>query len=265
MTTSHKSPKPAAPETSLDAAVNRALRDNLAPLQRTLEELQQAYADLSASCASSRAANAIPAMLRAQSAAASLSASLGVLAHFVTVALQPRDRASAGASVAAEMLASAVSAPHPIVHPQVPEEEAIAAEEAAVADEFAPAESLDSSDAAALSESAPPSSADASFDVGTLDHELQELHRRAKRVAKVAMQDIKMLRPKDVRLAQQNKDICVRLRDDLDKARKEYDRRFKAILDHPVDHFHDWMVTILADGDPEALGEYPYPSPVARH
>jgi hypothetical protein len=79
------------------------------------------------------------------------------------------------------------------------------------------------------------------------------------------MQDIKMLRPKDVRVARENKDICVRLRDDLDKARKEYDRRFKAILDHPVDYFHDWMVLILADGDPEALGEYPYPSPVLRH
>ncbi len=268
VTKSHKSPIPAAPETPLDAAVNRALRENLTPLQHTLEELQQAYADLSASCASSRAANAIPAMLRAQSAAASLSASLGVLAHFVTVALQPRDRASAGASAAADMLASAVSAPQPIIHPQVPEDEAIAAEEAAVADEFAPVESLDSNGGAASpasSEAAATLSADSSFDVGTLNVELQELHRRARRVAKVAMQDIKMLRPKDVRLAQEKKDICVRLRDDLDKARKEYDRRFKAILDHPVDHFHDWMVTILADGDPEALGEYPYPSPVARH
>ena len=51
----------------------------------------------------------------------------------------------------------------------------------------------------------------------------------------------------------------------MDKARKEYDRRFRAIQDHPVDYFHDWMVEILADGDPKALGEYPYPSPVLRH
>jgi hypothetical protein len=51
----------------------------------------------------------------------------------------------------------------------------------------------------------------------------------------------------------------------MDKARKEYDRRFKTIQDHPVDYFHDWMVEILAEGDPEALGEYPYPSPVLRH
>jgi hypothetical protein len=73
-----------------------------------------------------------------------------------------------------------------------------------------------------------------------------------------------MLQPEAVRLGRQNKDLCVRLREDIDKARKEYDRRFRAILDHPVDYFYDWMVQVLADGDPEALGEYPYPSPVVR-
>jgi hypothetical protein len=256
-------------ETPLDAAIHRTLRDNLAPLQRTLEELQQACADLTAACASSRAANALPAMLRAQSASASLSASLGVLSHFVTVALQPRERASAGASTAAEMLASAVSTmPQPAGESDAREEEVIAAEEAALADEFDPSVAADSngnSETAHAAESAAPLIAAASFDVAALDPEMQELHRRARRVAKVAMQDIKMLRPKDVRLALENKDICVRLRGDLDKARKEYDRRFKAILNHPVDYFHDWIVTILADGDPEALGEYPYPSPVVRH
>jgi hypothetical protein len=84
-------------------------------------------------------------------------------------------------------------------------------------------------------------------------------------VAKVAMQDIKLLRPKDVRLGREHKDICHRLRNDLDKARKEYDRRFRAILEDPIDYFHHWMVEILAEGDPQALGEYPYPSPVLRH
>jgi hypothetical protein len=81
----------------------------------------------------------------------------------------------------------------------------------------------------------------------------------------VAMQDIKLLRPKDVRLGRENKDICHRLRSDIDKARKEYDRRFRAIQDHPVDYFHHWMLEILAEGDAQALGEYPYPSPVLRH
>jgi hypothetical protein len=73
-----------------------------------------------------------------------------------------------------------------------------------------------------------------------------------------------MLRPDDVRLGREHKDICVRLRDDIEKAHKEYDRRFQSILVHPVDYFYDWMVEILGEGDAEALGEYPYPSPVLR-
>jgi hypothetical protein len=84
-------------------------------------------------------------------------------------------------------------------------------------------------------------------------------------IAKVAMQDIKLLRPKDVRLGRENKDISNRLRSDLDEASKEYDRRFRTILDHPVDYFDHWMVEILAEGNSDGLVEYPYPSPVLRH
>jgi hypothetical protein len=105
----------------------------------------------------------------------------------------------------------------------------------------------------------------AEFDVNHLSTEEQELHRRANRVAKVSMQDIKMLRPEQVRLGRENKDICVRLKDDIEKAHREYDRRFKPIMDHPVDYFYRWMVEILAEGDASALGEYPYAAPVARH
>ena len=102
------------------------------------------------------------------------------------------------------------------------------------------------------------------FNLDLLPPEEQELHRRAFRVAKVSMQDIRMLRPEDIRLGRENKDLCFRLRDDIEKAHKEYNRRFQSIQGHPVDYFYDWMVEILAGGDPQALGEYPYPSPVLR-
>ena len=104
----------------------------------------------------------------------------------------------------------------------------------------------------------------AAFDLLSLPAEEQELHRRANRVAKVSMQDIQMLRPEQVRLGREHRDICARLRDDIEKARKEYDRRFGSILGHPVDYFYHWMVEILGGGDPAALGEYPYPTPVLR-
>jgi hypothetical protein len=79
------------------------------------------------------------------------------------------------------------------------------------------------------------------------------------------MQDIKMLRPEQVRLGRENKDLCIRLRDDIEKAHREYDRRFKPIMDHPVDYFYRWLVEILAEGDAHALGEYPYASPMRQH
>jgi hypothetical protein len=102
------------------------------------------------------------------------------------------------------------------------------------------------------------------FNLDSLPPEEQELHRRAFRVAKVSMQDIRMLRPDDVKLGRENKDLCARLRDDIEKAHREYDRRFQTIQAHPVDYFYDWMVEILGGGDPQALGEYPYPSSVLR-
>ena len=263
---------------ALEEAVSRALRDNLAPLQRTADELHQAYADLVAACSSTRPSNALPAMLRAQTAASALAAGLSVLSNFVAVALKPRD---SSAAFEAEDLAEAASS---VAHSQVhapsspaavaePEEEAasepaheVPATPAHVAQAEAPVaeQSAQSAQAEVMADQAAVVESQA-FNVASLPPEIQDLHRRANRVAKVAMQDIKLLRPKDVKAAREHKDICIRLRSDLDKARKEYDRRFRAILEQPVDYFHHWMVEILAEGDMEALGEYPYPSPVLRH
>jgi hypothetical protein len=257
-------------ERALEEAVSRALRDNLAPLQRTADELHQAFADLVAACSSTRPSNALPAMLRAQTAASALAAGLSVLSNFVAVALNPHQQ-SAGASAAAETVPEEAPAPREhkpsIGAPAGSESEwtegpSQADVDAAMRDAIPvvePAESVETIVSVEGSTAAP------AFDVAGLPSDMQDLHRRANRVAKVAMQDIKLLRPKDVRLGRENRDICQRLRSELDKARKEYDRRFRAILDHPIDYFHHWMVEILAEGDGEALGEYPYPSPVLRH
>jgi hypothetical protein len=275
-------PRKTSLEQALEEAVSRALRDNLAPLQRTADELHHAYGDLVAACGSSRPSNALPALLRAQTAAAALAAGLSVLSNFVAVALNPREQhsseehepAHASSSVAvaeppeeetvresARETVEVAEAPAEAVVAAAPEPELDWVEE--------PEEVLSAAPevAAAPPVAAPPEPevAEEVFELSSLPREEQELHRRANRVAKVAMQDIKLLQPKEVRLGREHKDICVRLRVDIDKARKEYDRRFRAIQDHPVDYFYDWMVEILADGDAKALGEYPYPSPVLRH
>ncbi len=286
-------------ERALEEAVSRAVRDNLAPLQRTAEDLQHAYSDLVAACSSSRPTNALPAMLRAQTAAAALAAGLSVLSNFVTVALNPREyyadeeepepTPSDSAGPAAVAVAEgekearpATPATEPVtVEPEWAEEPvAPPIEQPSAVSEVPAGQGIDQAgdghDALAEEPPIPVAAAEVAaeetvaeksgvFDLASLPPEVQDLHRRANRVAKVAMQDIKLLRPGDVRLGCEYKDICHRLRTDLDKARKEYDRRFRAILDDPIDYFHHWMVEILAGGDPGALGEYPYPSPLLRN
>ena len=280
---------------SVEQAISRTLRDNLVRIQRASEELNQAISDLVSACASSRPSNALPPMVRAQACAASLSAALDVIARFVTNALQPAIRAPAEPEV---VLIPQVISPEPPAPPQPPEPALPRPMASTPAPEPAPPvaapvsfelPSVQIPTAAEirrvgkpvpvfsyepLAETeveisvpppmAPPLPESPTFSLGSLPPEEQELHRRAYRVAKVSMQDIKMLRPDDVQLGRDNKDLCFRLRDDIEKARKEYDRRFQPILSHPVDYFYDWMVEILGGGDAATLGEYPYPSPVVR-
>jgi uncharacterized damage-inducible protein DinB len=308
----------AADPNSVEQAVSRTLRDNLEKIQRTADELHQAVNDMVAACASSRASNALPSMIRAQTSAASLSATLEVLSRFVTSALQPamrmpfeqenmrvpsmdapparafeqpppppphrREETSWAAPVAPAPVVSEI--PPAVVAPAAPRisqavemtnaVEPVPALEPVFLDDPVPAtlhepppdfeldlpvEMHSAGEARAPVE---PMEAAPVFNLDLLPPEEQELHRRAFRVAKVSMQDIRMLRPEDVRLGRENKDLCFRLRDDIEKAHKEYDRRFQSIQSHPVDYFYDWMVEILGGGDPQALGEYPYPSPVLR-
>jgi hypothetical protein len=248
---------------SVERAVARALRDNLAGIQRSGVELQQAINDVVAACSSSKPTNALPPLVRAQASAASLSAALEVLARFVALSLQPGPRSPLEESITQAIALQAPEAPAPPVRPipNVPTPQAAAP--APPVPLHSPAEDFPPT--------VPPSfpvelevtdetlsAGEEEFDVNRLTPEEQELHRRANRVAKVSMQDIKMLRPEQVRLGRQHKDICIRLKDDIEKAHREYDRRFKPIMDHPVDYFYRWLVEILAEGDASCLGEYPY-------
>jgi hypothetical protein len=243
-----------APEpNTVEQAVARALRDNLERIQRTGDELQQALNDIVAACSSSKPTNALPPMLRAQTAAASLSAALEVLTRFTALSLQPGPRSPLEEKITEAMGQVAPEPPQAPVRPapSVPQPRA-----AAPAPRPEPVHETHVETELHVTEVTPSSPGE--FDINQLTPEEQELHRRANRVAKVSMQDIKMLRPEQVRLGRENRDICIRLKDDIEKAHREYDRRFKPIMDHPVDYFYRWLVEILADGDSNALGEYPY-------
>jgi hypothetical protein len=248
-----------APEpNSIEQAVARALRDNLESLQRTSEALNQAINDVVAACASSRPTNALPPMLRAQTASAALSASLEVLSRFVAMALQPGPRSPFEEKITQALGSFAQEAPPPPVRPVTPPPEPQAAAPVPVEPRAYDLEPTAGPPAPVELEVPEVAVASDAFDTNQLTPEEQELHRRANRVAKVSMQDIKMLRPEQVKLGREHRDICTRLKDDIEKAHREYDRRFRPIMDHPVDYFYRWMVEILADGDSSALGEYPY-------
>jgi hypothetical protein len=285
-----------AQESSIvEQAVARALRDNLERIQRTTEELHHAVNDVVSACGSNKPTNALPPMLRAQTAAASVAAALEVLTRFVTSSLQTGTKSSVErSSVATQPLEFAGprtgAAPAIVPTPQrdepiaLPGHPASMATEAVLEPEAAPAvpethieelehegakfteaqEAAHDSGNNSVQYSAPASAVSGEailsgdFDINRLSPEEQELHRRANRVAKVSMQDIKMLRPEQVKQGRENRDLCIRLKDDIEKAHREYDRRFRPIMDHPVDYFYRWMVEILAEGDARALGEYPY-------
>jgi hypothetical protein len=248
----------------IDQAISRALRENLERLQRAADELHQAVNDVVSACASTRPSHALPPMLRAQTAAASLTAMLDVLSRFISSALQPSQRTPFEAELSRLAGISMQSPAEPPVVPPISKKAPQAAfpvPRAAAPPAAVPAPQLEAAqEVAEALESTTTTVSDEGFDLNQLSSEEQELHRRANRVAKVSMQDIKMLRPDQVRLGRENKDICIRLRDDIEKAHKEYDRRFRPIMAHPVDYFYHWMVQILGDGDPKVLGEYPYAS-----
>jgi hypothetical protein len=258
----------------VEQAIVRALRDNLERIQRTADELHHAVSDVVSACASNKPTNALPSLLRAQTSAASLAATLEVLSRFVTVSLQTGARSALEVQIT-ELVGKMAPEPPPAPLRRMPSQPAPKAAQAPVAPaaegpavaeielnaEPEPLELMEPTAAARASEP----EFEGEFDVNRLSPEEQELHRRANRVAKVSMQDIKMLRPEQVRLGRQNKDLCIRLKDDIEKAHREYDRRFKPIMDHPIDYFYRWLVEILAEGDAHALGEYPYATPARHH
>jgi hypothetical protein len=257
----------------VEQAIARALRDNLERIQRTSDELHHAVSDVVSACASNKPTNALPPLLRAQTSAASLTACLEVLSRFVALSLQTGPRSPLEAQIT-DLVGRAAPESPPARQRPSPSPPTPMGKRATPAPrmEPPPAPSFEQEAEEERLEYAEPESAPVGadefgeeFDVNRLSPEEQELHRRANRVAKVSMQDIKMLRPEQVRLGRENRDLCIRLKDDIEKAHREYDRRFKPIMDHPVDYFYRWLVEILADGDPHALGEYPYATPARHH
>jgi len=80
-----------------------------------------------------------------------------------------------------------------------------------------------------------------------------EVHVKAKKFAKLLVEEIKLYNQDKVNQGRSQKDLYDRLREDIDKSRATYDRRYgQTVTD--VDYFTQELIRILADNDRATLG-----------
>ncbi|MCI0355812.1 MAG: hypothetical protein L0099_12345 [Acidobacteria bacterium] len=82
-----------------------------------------------------------------------------------------------------------------------------------------------------------------------------EIHKKAKRKAKVLVEEISLYNKSKVAEGRQNRDLYDRLKEDIDKSRAEYDRAFSKGPAASADYFTKELIRILAQNDRSLLGD----------
>ena len=98
-------------------------------------------------------------------------------------------------------------------------------------------------------------------DWDTLSPAEQEIHLRAQRFARVLVADLQLYRPQEIREGKQSRNLYGRLKDEINKSREAYHRKFGATPAAGIDYFHLELLRTLAGGEEEMLGP-DYPGPV---
>jgi hypothetical protein len=132
------------------------------------------------------------------------------------------------------------------------EAEAPAAVASVAAAEPAPAPPMAAA-AAAPAPSAPAAPA-AGADPSGLSAEDQEVHKKAKRFAKLLVDEIKLYNQKKVEEGKKNRDLYSRLKEDIDKSRQTYEKRWGSSAAGSANYFQSELVRILADNDAGLMG-----------
>jgi hypothetical protein len=81
-----------------------------------------------------------------------------------------------------------------------------------------------------------------------------EIHKKAKRFAKLLVDEIKLYNQTKVAEGKQHRDLYDRLHDDIEKSRASYDKRYGNTAAKDGDYFTQELIRILADNDPQLLG-----------
>lgn len=84
--------------------------------------------------------------------------------------------------------------------------------------------------------------------------EEQEVHTKAQRFAKLLVDEIKLYNQAKVTEGRKKKDLYDRLKDDIEKSRAIYRKRYAGTAAESADYFRDALVRILADNDSSLLG-----------
>ena len=89
----------------------------------------------------------------------------------------------------------------------------------------------------------------------------RDMHLRAQRFARVLVADLQLYRAVEIREGKKARDIYGRLREEIDKSREAYYRKFGQTAAGGVDYLHVEMVRSLAEEQPELMGPgYPGPA-----
>ena len=90
--------------------------------------------------------------------------------------------------------------------------------------------------------------------IDNLPGEEQELHQKARRFAKLLVDEIKLYNQAKVTEGKQNRDLYKLLREDIEKSRATYDKRYASTSVAPAKYFDSEVVRILADNDRSLMG-----------
>ncbi|HVZ18076.1 MAG TPA: hypothetical protein VG897_13220 [Terriglobales bacterium] len=81
-----------------------------------------------------------------------------------------------------------------------------------------------------------------------------EVHKKARRFAKLLVDEIKLYNQAKVTEGKQHRDLYDRLREDIEKSRASYDKRYGNTVAKDGDYFNQELIRILADNDTGLLG-----------
>jgi hypothetical protein len=81
-----------------------------------------------------------------------------------------------------------------------------------------------------------------------------DVHRKAQRFARLLVDEIKLYNQAKLMEGRKNKDLYDRLKEDIDKSRSTYQKRYGSTVAGPADYFAQELIRSLAEDDVSLLG-----------